>query len=197
MNYYGFSKAWTVTGLRRDLRSLSIHGSQPHNMAHGPSVVPPSTASLLWEAVPIRHRRRCFPVSGCSGSLSPSWKYLCTTAVPQLSLTELGYQSRQISPCQVSLCRQAMARGSLTCCTSPMEEGRRAHNSCVCCGRHLTDATCHQGAVGAAHSVDFQGFLKSCLLFLFSTMYLKHPISKSPGQLFQCPVWVQDALFSV
>lgn len=73
VSFYGFRKAWTVHGVRRDLKPLRVQGSQPHiNMAHGLSVVPPSTALLLWETFPIRHRRRCFPVSGCSGSLSPS-----------------------------------------------------------------------------------------------------------------------------
>lgn len=40
-------------------------------------------------------------------------------------------------------------------------------------------------------------FLKLHVLFPFSTMYLKHCISRSPGQLFQCSIWVQEALLPV
>lgn len=185
------AKPGQSTGVRRDLRSLSVQGSQPHKKAHGPSMVAPSTDLLLWEAFPIRHGG-CFPVSGCSGSLSPSWKYLCTTAVPQLSLTELGYQSRQASPCHLVRCPCAGRLWQGLHDLLHVTHGRGQKST------HLMCAPCHQGAVGAAHSTDLRCFLKLLFLFPFSTMYLKHlNISRSPGQFFQCPIWVQDALFSV
>lgn len=142
------------------------------------------TTRLTGPAFPITHRRSLL-VSGCSGSLSPSWKYLYTTAVPQLSLTELGYRSRQASPCQVPLCRQATAGGSVTCCTSPMEGGRRAHDSCML---WVTSARCYLSPGGCMSCTFYrlQRFLKLHILFPFSTVYLKHCISGSPDQFFQC-----------
>lgn len=89
---YCCSKIWAVTRVRED-PGVSKQRSQPCRMTYGPGLVSSNIALPLWKAFPIRHRRGCFPISGCSrrkgstSQLEVSVDSSCSLAEPQRTVS--------------------------------------------------------------------------------------------------------------